>query len=304
MRTPTRSAPRNAETDTGLYFPPEKVHVLAHPELGDLGPTERNSLLVHRLYSYLQFTAKLERHAINPVVLDLADGRHGFSMPSVVRRDADKIYTDEAWHAQFSNELVDRVQEETDIAAPVGVEPMFLIRLRELKAQHPEHASMIDLFYAIVSETLISTLLVDIPADERLVMAVRNDVADHARDEAAHNAFFSDLLRVIWPQLGPDTVRFIGPQISKFIIWFLEPTPEIYVAPMERLGFSSPAAWRIAQESVALSSLRKSSRRAADKTLRLLAEVGAFADRGTRNACEDAGLLIPAAVARSPQARR
>ena len=79
------------------------------------------------------------------------------------------------------------------------------------------------IFFTIVSETLISAILADIPADQRVVVAVRELVADHAQDEGRHHAYFSRLLEFTWPRLNKRQRAAIGPLLPEMILAFLEP---------------------------------------------------------------------------------
>jgi hypothetical protein len=192
-RCSVRAKPRRALADPAspaLYFPPEAVPFLEHDlvaALEDRRPPEagsvRDEILMQRLHVYLDFTAELEQQAVNPICATISRRRSGFDFPTGMVEDAYKIYTDEAWHAQFSDDMQRQIAARSGVAPVLPPLPAFIRRLRAATASLPEDAGGLGpLFFAIVSETLISAILTDIPRDERLNKGVRELVADHAGD--------------------------------------------------------------------------------------------------------------------------
>src|ERR687886_110138 len=57
----------------------------------------------------------------------------------------------------------------------------------DFTADLEEIAGLTKVFFTVVSETLISAILSDIPHDQRVVGAVRAVIADHAEDEGRHH---------------------------------------------------------------------------------------------------------------------
>lgn len=207
-----------------LLFPPEMVPTLAHPLVRERGPAAAQRVLAQSLYHYLHFTVVLEQIAIIPVTGRIALGQTGVAVPARMQADAFKITTDEAWHAQFSYDIVQQVAEACGVPAATPRQPQFARRLEEIRESfEPSHRALVDLFFATVSETLVSSYLSELPGDGRLPRSVRALVADHAEDEGRHHAYFRAFLRIIWPQLGDRERRLIGPRIPDLIEAFLQP---------------------------------------------------------------------------------
>ena len=138
--------------------------------------------------------------------------------------DAYKIYTDEAWHAQFSDDLQRQVAVRTGVGPGTFEEPNFFRKLKAFQQDVlADERQLVMIFFTIVSETLISAILAGIPADQRVVMAVRELVADHAEDEGRHHAYFSRLLEFTWPRLNKRQRAVIGPLLPEMVLAFLEP---------------------------------------------------------------------------------
>src|SRR5437762_6788994 len=103
------------EAEGKLYFPPELVPVSQHQLVYNLGEWAVREVLIQRLYMYLEFTAQLEHDVVNRVAHQIAHQRIGVDLPMEMVLDAYKIYTDEAYHAQFSVELKYQIELATGV---------------------------------------------------------------------------------------------------------------------------------------------------------------------------------------------
>ncbi|GII77160.1 hypothetical protein Sru01_21420 [Sphaerisporangium rufum] len=300
-RAGVRTRPRRVLDERGrdaLFFPPEFVPATAHPLVAARGPGTAHRLLVHSLYQYLHFTTVLEQLAVLPVTAALSLGRAGVELPDGMRADAFKITTDEAWHAQFSYEFTGEVARVTGIAPSAVVEPRLVRALEETRlAFEPALHGLVDLVFAVVSETLVSALLHDVPRDGRLPGPVRALVADHAADEGRHHAYFREFLRRLWPALGP-AARTVGPRVPELVRVFLDPDMSAVAAGLRASGFTPPQITEIIADCYGPAAPCRDVRPAARATVRAFAEVGALDDTCTRDAFADAGLLVegPAAA--------
>jgi P-aminobenzoate N-oxygenase AurF len=290
-----RSSPRRLLADPAsdqLFFPPELVPAAAHPLTAELGEEARRALLVHRLYQYLEFTVELEDTAVIPVASKIARGRAGVELPEEMRMDAFKIATDEAWHAQFSYDMVAQVQAATGVPRPAGEPPQFARRLADIGAQlDPDLRGIDDILFAVVSETLISAILSDLPNDRRLPLAVRELVADHAADEGKHHAFFRSLLEFLWPALSVGQRRRIGPWLPELVYAFLEPDYTATALSLAGVGLPSAVIEQVLHEAYPKAAVRRSVADAARSTIRYFRAVGALDEPETLEAFAAAGLL-------------
>jgi hypothetical protein len=254
--------------------------------------------MVQRLYLYLHFTAELEQAAINPVTQLISRRRLGMGLPDPMIADAFKIYTDEAWHAQFSHDMIVQVAVETGLEPVLPEVPQFLRRLEDLRTTVPtEMAGLADLLFAIVSETLISAILRDIPRDDRVHSAVRQLVHDHAGDEARHSAFFGTLLIHVWPSLSRTEQSKVGPLVPQFIRAFLEPDRMGTACALASTGFAGHEIDEIITASYPASQVSADIRAAASGSVRRFEAVGVLDDPRTREAFEEHDLVGGAAEA-------
>ncbi|HEV2373466.1 MAG TPA: diiron oxygenase [Streptosporangiaceae bacterium] len=295
-RASVRAKPRRlmgaAGEKAALFFPPELVPVVQHPLVSSLGEETVRRLLLQRLHIYLDFTAELEQLAVNPVTQRISRRKTGIDLPGEMVADAYKICTDESWHAQFTDDLQRQLAQVTGVGTPCHGQPYFLRRLDELTdAAPPGFRGLCPLFFTIVSETLISSILSHIPRDQRIMPAVRQVVADHAEDEGRHHTYFVKVFEYTWEQLSPQYRQLAGPLLAEFIVAFLKPDYAALTAMLATHRLTADEIQGVIEESHPKSQEQREMRVAAHATLRLLDRHGVFDDTSTYEAFAAHGLL-------------
>jgi hypothetical protein len=297
-RASVRTAPlRRLQPDGAdglLYFPPEMAPMVAHPLVSKLGADALSRALAHHLAAHLDFTARLEHQVVNPVCVELSQAAFGLDVPCSMQQDAYNIYTDEAWHAQFSATMQRQVEAVAQLDRGGLGRAALLDRLAEVGARAPDAVRpLIPLFSAIVSETVISAILATIPSDQRIVPSVRELIRDHAVDEGTHHAYFADLLRQAWPQLSVGERRGIGMCLPPIIRAFLEPDLCAHAAILAQLGLCEDDAGQVLSDCYERDAVAAVVCRASRATRHHLMAVGALEDPATHEAFDAAGLLPP-----------
>jgi hypothetical protein len=211
-----------------------------------------------------------------------------------MRFDAHAINTDEAHHSRMSEDLKRQVLAATGVQVPGEVRrPRFLKRLDEIESKIPvDIRPTARLYFAVVSETLISSILCDIPADERVNLAVRHVIQDHREDEAKHHTYFSAVMNRTWQRLDARLQKIIGPLLPQFILAFLEPDYEAIVSSLREYDLAPGRVEIVMRESYPKSELLASIKKAASRTLALFASNQVFADSTNFAAFYEAGLLL------------
>lgn len=292
VRVKPRRLLEDEEAVGKIYFPPELVPAVQHPLILERGKPVIQQVLVQRLHLYLDFTAELEQGAVTPVTQRISRGRIGFELPTGMLEDAYRICTDEAYHAQFSDDLMRQVQTVTGIVPNLPGLPRFFQRLIQIRGSLPwDLQEMATLFFTIVSETLISAILSDIPNDVRVVSAVRDLVQDHAEDEGRHHAYFAKLLEYVWPQMNAYQKAAIGPLLPDFIKAFLEPDYPAIACELAGCGLTSEEVQQVLHESYSAEEVAAGIRKAAGKTLQHFARVGILSEPGTLDSFYLSGLI-------------
>lgn len=275
-----------------MFFPPELVPVLYHPLVREQDQRVINSLLLQRLHVYLDFTADLEQLVVTPVTQLVSRRRSGFELPTAMLRDAYKICTDESWHAQFSDDLQYQLITATGELPEAAGEPYFLTRLTTVKSElEPSMRPLADLFFTVVSETLISSILSGIPKDQRVFTAVRETIADHAEDEGRHHAYFARFFEYAWPQLTPGQQDLVGTLLPEFIVAFLQPDLAATSVVLRATGLGPEAVRGVVEETYPLTRVQADMRAASAATLRLLERQRVFESDKVADSFFRSGLL-------------
>jgi para-aminobenzoate N-oxygenase AurF len=274
-----------------LCFPTELAPVLRHPDVQMLAPQIKRQLLMQHLFSYLTFTDRLEDEVVNRSARRIAIGAMELRVPVPMRLDAYKIYCDEGYHSLFSADLMAQLAARSGFIFDGGEgHPAMTFFHARRAALDRTIRPWFELFFAIVSETLISSSLLRIPRAPDVLPAVRQLVADHAADEWRHHAFFAHVCKIAWAGLPDQVQRTIGPQLPECIFRFLAPdTPALLAFLAKTLGRSR--ACEVVQASYPASALRIHARSAARSAMRVFEQAGLFERAEVADAFEAAGLI-------------
>jgi P-aminobenzoate N-oxygenase AurF len=298
-RATVRVKPRrilHEEEEMGkVYFSPDLLPFLRHPLLRERGPRAEREVLIRHLYHYLGFTCYLEHELVNLAARRIAGRDTDFDLPPQMLFDAHKLYTDEGYHALFSEDMKLQIVAATGVLPLREGPPGFLRWLRRQQEQHPpEAAGILELFAAVVAETLISATLVQLPRDPRVVTAVRELVTDHAEDEAIHHHYFAALFRLAWPQLTARQREVVAPLLAPFMIQFLQPDLASIRLNLAAAGLGEEETEAVLAISYPPDKVLDGIRRTARMTLRLFANCGLDADPRAADAFTAAGLSLAA----------
>jgi len=289
-----RRSPRRAvdlEAPVRFFFPEKLEPLSRHPDVLNVGPDAKRDVLIRRLYQYIDFTVELEQLVVNPALLTIAHAQVDLELAGEMRFDAHKIYCDEAYHALFSADLKRQVAGATHVLPPASSKSRFLLEFEHtLREIPPELAGLGRLCFAFVSETLISKMLGQLPGDATVVPAIREVMADHAKDERIHHAYFAKFIVVMWPQLSRRIQVQLGILIPNFIKAFLEPDRNALTRVLPE-AIALPRRQDLIADCYPSTMVAQSVRESSKATVGLLARVGALDDGQVRDAFDEAGLL-------------
>jgi hypothetical protein len=281
-KSTVRSQPRrmlSAADPAPHFFSPDLVPAARHPLVRVLSPERYRTLLVQHLYRYLDFTARLEHLVVNRTVLGIAHDTLGLQLPEPMRLDAYKIYCDEAYHALFSADLIVQVRNATGIAPALPPEPFFLRRLAAVRAGADERSRpLVDLMFVIISETLISATLAEVPDDPEVAGAVREVLRDHLADEGRHHRYFALFLRQLWTQLDTGDRQAAALLVPALVDCFLRPDQEAVRADLLAAGLSPADADQVVAEVFPPDLVRGYTWSTTRQMVRYFAQLGALDD--------------------------
>lgn len=279
-RASVRSSPFRSlgeDAASGLYFSPDLLPALGHELVAQRGAVAADYLMIQRLYQYLSFTVDLEETCVVPVTSILGRGLVDLRLTDGMRLDAFKIATDEAYHSQFTYSLMDQVTKATGIRPIPPGDPWFLREYRRIaEVDDSRLRGLLPIFFAVVSETLVSKMLTELPRDQRIVSGIREVLSDHASDEGRHHVYFRWLLREVWPQLSIAEKEQLGSQIPRFIRAFLEPDIVELSVSLKAVGLSMPEIEEVVHSVHPEDVVARDVASAGAQTVKYFQEVGAL----------------------------
>ena len=285
-RSWVRAKPHRLEQfSSNLEYYSEKVAILfQHDEIKNVDPNTKKELLILHLYNYLEFTVWLEMGPVNEVCDMLR--RQSFLpwLPTQMKDDAFKIYVDEGGHAEMSHSLTKAVEDNTGVKS-LKIEPGFLRILDNIvKNEEPEFISIIKLFFVIISETLITGTLVDLPKDPTVQKAVQELAADHASDEGRHHAYFKQVFEYVWPRLPREMKLKIGTLLPEMILAFLAPDKRVLIKILEAFPNKFTTPGRIVEDIIENEQTKQGILESATPTLTIFMNNNLFDETPIKNA--------------------
>ncbi|MDG4792748.1 diiron oxygenase [Micromonospora sp. WMMD1082] len=274
------------------FFPEHLVPHLNHPLVGPDDYELRRYLTAQHLYQWLNFTMHFEVAVVCRATQQIADGSTGLALTPQSRMDAYRIVVDEGYHSLYSLDVQHQLEARSGILGlPYDFGP-FITGLDAVGEDMPQHRRLVQLLQVVVFETLITSILSDIPKDESVVDVVRAIVRDHAIDEGRHHAFFANFFRHLWGQLDAPTRKLVAEYLPHLVVRSLQPATRPAYAALTASGFSEARAREIVAESYNPESVLKGIRHSAAKTINLFEQVGVLDLPGTRDGFRTAGLIV------------
>lgn len=272
-----RSKSLRYEKILGLPFSPDLVPLAAHPAIAK-DADNWITVLAYRLLTHLQFTTILELNHINFICSALSQGKAPIYLSSEQRNEALRIYCDEANHALFVELFAKQVEVNFGLNRAVIGRPQFERKLDHIitKYQTRLSPSLIQLFFVIISETLVTKVLNNVPHDARVASVVRALLGDHAADEAWHSVYFRKLFHPLWQNLSLPKKEEIGQLLPQLVWVFLEPDRRAEYSILRRLGFNAQDAEGILGEVYIPREVAQVIRQAASPTLKMFDAAGVF----------------------------
>lgn len=253
-----RRAPNRVRDVEELAFPADYVPVLKHARLETAEPPVRDALRKAALFRFLNFTHKLEMVVVNSATANIALGHYDTCFNDALRLDAHRIYVDEAYHALFSFELMTHMQDTCSDTVPLYRQtPAFVRRTYDLADQaDPADRTLIHLLSVIVSEMLITSTLQNAATTQAIDPGVGRMMADHARDEARHHAFYRHVLIELWPKLADRQRDVAVSAIYDLLLAYTAPDLEAMRWELSALQVAPATAEEILEETYTEDTVR------------------------------------------------
>lgn len=186
------------ELQTRHWFAPAFMPYLEHPCILKAGQSIILRLEANHLVYFLDYTTLLEHKIVNRAVQTLIHGELNIPVPPPMKKAALQLYTDEGYHALFSNQIAEQVAELYGIENRSRPARRIRRLLERIQACSPADEAMVWFLIGFVSETIIAKELlsaVRLP----LVSTVLRMFKSHLADEARHSRYFCDVFSHLWP---------------------------------------------------------------------------------------------------------
>ncbi|WP_166221565.1 diiron oxygenase [Pseudomonas atagonensis] len=278
------------QLQTRHWFPPAFLPYLSHPSIAAAGSAITHRLAANHLVHFLDYTTLLEHRIVNRAVETIIHGELPAYIPARMKNAALQLYTDEGYHALFSNQLAEQIASLHGIAGR-PVMPLRITRLNALIARTPESKRALAWFLlGFVSETIIARELLDICRDS-LVSCVSEMLRDHLADEARHSRYFAEVFHYLWITLNSRQRTFSARVLLEVIGIFFEVDERWLQQSLRRAGIAEGAINEILGGLVTAEANRKRARAGATATLDALKTAGFFATPNHQKLFAKAGLI-------------
>ena len=173
------------QLESRYWFPPDFLPYLSHPAIQAAGRDVLHRLTANHLVHFLDYTTLLEHRIVNRAVEVIVHRELPIHVSQAMKHAALQLYTDEGYHALFSNRLADQIAGFYGIIGRPAM-PKRIARMNALIARTSEKNRPLAWFLlGFVSETIIARELLEVCRNS-LVSSVNDMLRDHLADEARH----------------------------------------------------------------------------------------------------------------------
>jgi hypothetical protein len=278
------------QLETRHWFPPVLLPYLSHPAIEAAGHNVVLRLTANHLVHFLDYTTLLEHRIVNRAVETIVHGELPAFIPSRMKNAALQLYTDEGYHALFSNHLAEQIAGLYGIPDR-PVMPLRITRFNSLIARtHEQNRPLTWFLLGFVSETIIARELLDICHDS-LVSCVHDMLRDHLSDEARHSRYFAEAFHYLWLTLNSRRRVFAARTLLEIIKAFFEVDEPWLRQSLLEAGIAENVIGEILDGMCTANANRLRARMGAASTLDALRKSGFFAVPQNNKLFARAGLI-------------
>ncbi|MCF4996103.1 diiron oxygenase [Pseudomonas syringae] len=278
------------QLETRHWFPPTFLPYLAHPDIQVAGRELIHRLSANHLVHFLDYTTLLEHRIVNRAVETLVHGELPAYVPKRMKTAALQLYTDEGYHALFSNSLAEQIARIHGISDRPAM-PQRIIRLNALIERVPEkHRSLGWFLLGFVSETIIARELLEVCRDS-LVSCVNDMLRDHLADEARHSRYFAEVFHYLWQTLNSHQRTFAARTLLEILGIFFETDERWLRQSLRGAGIAEGVVADVVGSMATVAANRLRARAGSVATLNALKKAGFFTLAHNKKLFAKAGLI-------------
>ena len=272
------------------WFPPAFLPYLAHPAIQAAGREVLHRLTANHLVHFLDYTTLLEHRIVNGAVEVIAHRELPIYVPLPMKHAALQLYTDEGYHALFSNRLAEQIAGLYGITGRPTI-PRRITRMNAMIARTPEKNRALAWFLlGFVSETIIARELLDICRDT-LVSSVNDMLRDHLADEARHSRYFAEVFHYCWLSMNSRQRTFVSRTLLEIIGIFFEVDERWLQQSLRGSGIADSDVMEIVGGMATVQANRARARSGCIATVDALRKAGFFATPHNQTLFAKAGLI-------------
>ena len=278
------------QLQTRFWFPPAFLPYLAHPVIQAAGATVMHRLTANHLVHFLDYTTLLEHRIAHPAAATIVNGELPAYVPPRMKTAALQLYTDEGYHALFSDRLASQIADLHGFTER-PVMPLRITRMNALIARTTESNRPLAWFLlGFVSETIIARELLEV-CRETLVTSVNDMLRDHLSDEARHSRYFCEVFHYLWLTLNNRQRTFTARTLLDIIAIFFEVDEHWLRQSLRGVGVADMDVAQIVGGLTTAQANRQRAQSGVGATLHALEKAGFFALEHNRKLFAKAGLI-------------
>lgn len=271
------------------WFPPTFIPYIEHPLIDRAGRSIAQRLAANHLVYFLDYTTLLEHRVVNRAVETLVHGELTVPIPRQMKTAALQLYTDEGYHALFSNEVAEQIAALYDIRDRPP--PRRIARLLAvIDITCPADRPLAWFLLGFVSETIIAKELLAITR-EGLVSTVYRMLRSHLEDEARHSRYFSEVFQYLWSALAPTQRDLAASMLQEIIGLYFEPDVPRLLGSLASVGFDEPSSQQIIADLLQPGAHARRVRSGAISTFAAMEKAGFFDNEHNRQLFSQAGFI-------------
>jgi len=271
------------------WFAPALIPYIEHPLIDKAGRSLIQRLAANHLVYFLDYTTVLEHRVVNRSVETIIHGEFDVPIPNQMKTAALQLYTDEGYHALFSNEVAEQVANLYGIRERPT--PRRIDRLLSMvDAASPPDRPLTWFLLGFVSETIIAKELLSATRNN-LVSTVYLMLRNHLEDEARHSRFFSETFQYLWSILNSAQRDQAARLLLDIINIYFEPDIAWLMRSLASVGFGEQASLQILAGVLQPGAQARRVRSGAVSTFAAMQKAGFFDSAINRQLFFQAGFI-------------
>jgi hypothetical protein len=215
--------------------------ILTHSDLINLSDEKVEYVKGIQLLEFVLKQTVFEVDCVNYVASKIAHDKYKFKLTQKLKLDALKIYTDEGYHAYYTQKVAQQIANYYDVNTDDLQKYIsdYYLKIDELVGRYgPEYKDLCMLAFVISGENQIVS---DISEQMRGVVyePIRNMFRNHMKDEVFHAHFFTQIFKEAWPQLNDIEKEYMGLTFLESMKILGLPRTDIYYYSLSKIGYSN-----------------------------------------------------------------